>query len=305
MRVSTVSLGKRTLKHGGKSGILPDVRPIFRHNPIRPKTAHEIEEESRIEQGFAEGVPLPKKKGFKFSRMPVEKPVLTVKERIERIDKVHVLAVPDGKQTKEQLWAKQREQLRKQYLKEAYETESKRIEKLEAMQTKKRELDAQEKESKQHKESETAQYTLPTIDSYLSGPIMRPRTPEEQAIVDEKRMLNRKLSELEVMNAKATDLLELYHAAANYITTEEELELAIKDAFELEVGRFESSARLIEDKVSGYANPYVNSKNKEQYIKDVAFGQINGQPGLDMVKDTLSGEAELIRREAQRKLNHN
>lgn len=303
MRFSPVCLGKRTLKYGGKSGVLPEVRPVFRKNPIRPKNEQEIEEASQIEQGYAEGIPLPQRKGFKFSRVPAEKPVLTVKERIARIDERPLANKPESEMTKDELWAVQREKLRREFLKEAYTTESQRIAKLEALEAKKREAEAEEKKKNQHKESEVAQHTLPTIDSYLSGPIMRKRTPAEQAIVDEKRLLNRKTAELEAMNAKATQLLELYHAAANYITTEEELEQAINDAFEVKVGRFESSERLIEDKLFGYANSFANTKTNEQYIKDAAYGEIKGQPGLNTVKDALSGEAELIRREAQRKLN--
>ncbi|GEQ66665.1 hypothetical protein JCM33374_g328 [Metschnikowia sp. JCM 33374] len=304
MRLSPVCLSKRTLKYGGKSGVLPEVRPIFRHNPIRPKTEQEIKDDAQIEQGYAEGIPLPKRKGFKFSRMPAEKPVLTVKERIARVESRPMSDKAETEMTKDELWAVQREKLRRQYLKEAYQTESKRLEKLEALEAKKRQVEEQEKQNKQHKESEVAKHTLPTIDSYLSGPIMRLRTPEEQAVVDEKRLLNRKLSELEVMNAKATQLLELYHSAANFITNEEELDQAIKEAFELKVGRFESSERLIEDKLFGYANSFANTKTNEQYIKDAAYGEIDGQPGLNVVKDALSGDAELIRREAQRKLNH-
>ncbi|KAM9912519.1 hypothetical protein OXX69_002476 [Metschnikowia pulcherrima] len=303
MRCSATSLSKRTLKYGGKSGVLPEVRPIFRHNPIRPKTAEEIEADSHIEQGYAEGIPLPKRKGFKFSRVPAEKPVLTVKERIAKIDERPLSTKPESEMTKKELWAVQRDTLRRQYLKEAYVAESKRIEKMEALEAKRRETEAQEKQNKQHKESEVAQHTLPTIDSYLSGPIMRQRTPQEQALVEQKRTLNRKMAELEAMDAKATQLLELYHSAANYITTEQELEHAIREAFEVQVGRFESSERLIEDKLFGYANSFANTKSNEHYIKDAALGEIKGQPGLDVVKDALSGEAERIRREAQRKLN--
>ena len=52
-------MGRNVLKYGGKSGILPKVRPIFR-KPIRPPTEYEQAKEHSIETGYAEGIPLPK-----------------------------------------------------------------------------------------------------------------------------------------------------------------------------------------------------------------------------------------------------
>lgn len=98
-------------------------------------------------------------------------------------------------------------------------------------------------------------------------------------------------------------MLELYHASANFITTEEELEEAVREAFEVKVGQFESNERLVEDKLFGYSNAYANSKINERMIKDAALGEIDGQPGLETVKDTLSGENEKLRRDAQAELN--
>lgn len=305
MRSTPVSLGKRTLKYGGKSGVLPEVRPIFKRNPIKPKSDHQRHEESRIEQGYADGIPTPKKRGFVFHRKPVEKPVITVEERIKRYIDEKASDVDPSKLTQEELWTHQRDEVRRQHLREAFLAESKRLERLEELEAKKHELEQKHKGEQEHfEESAATKLTLPTIDSYLKGPIMRHRTPEEQAIVNEKRALNRRAIELQTMEEKATDLLNLYHAASSFITTEEELEAAIKDAFEVKVGKFESSERLIEDKLFGFHSTYTNAKSNEKMIRDVAFGVIDGQPGLDTVKETLSGEAEIMRREAQAKLNH-
>lgn len=304
MRSSTVALSKRTIKYGGKSGILPEVRPIFKHNPIRAKTEHEKQEEGHIEQGYAEGIPLPQKQGFTFHRKPVEKPVVTVQERIARIDKSKS-TVDKSKLSGDELWAVQRDEIRKQHLKDAYLAEERRLQRIDELNARVLDAEHKNKDRQEHfQESEATKLTLPTLDSYLKGPIMRPRTAEEQAVLEEKRLLNRKTRELANMESKATELLELYHAAAKFITTEDELETAIRDAFEVKVGRFESSERLIEDKLFGYHNTYANVKSNERMIKDAAFGEIDGQPGLDTVKDTLSGEAEAVRRAAQTKLNH-
>lgn len=305
MRTSAVALSKRSIKYGGKSGILPEVRPIFKKNPIRPKSEHEKLEESHIEQGYAEGIPLPKKKGFTFHRKPVERPVITVEERIQKHIEGGRPKVDKSKLSGDELWAVQRDEIRRQHLKDAYLTEEKRLRRIDELKVKALEAEHKHKDKQEHyQESEATKLTLPTLDSYLKGPIMRPRTSEEQMLLEEKRLLNRKVRELESKEAKATDLLELYHAAGKFITTEEELEVAIRDAFEVKVGRFESSERLIEDKLFGYHNTYANTKSNERMIKDAAFGEIDGQPGLDTVKDTLSGEAEKLRREAQTMLNH-
>lgn len=305
MRSTPVNLGKRTIKYGGKSGILPEVRPIFKRNPIKPKSDHEKHEEAQIEQGYADGIPTPTKKGFVFHRKPIERPVITVEERIKKYIEDRTPDVDQSKLTQEELWTHQRDEVRRQHLKEAFLAESKRLERLEELEAKKHELEQRHKGEQDHfEESAATKLTLPTIDSYLKGPIMRHRTPEEQAIVNEKRTLNRRANELETLENKATDLLNLYHAASNFITTEEELESAIKDAFEVKVGKFESSERLIEDKLFGFHSSYSNAKTNEKLIKDAAFGVIDGQPGLDTVKETLSGEAEIMRREAQAKLNH-
>jgi len=304
MRTSAVALSKRTIKYGGKSGILPEVRPIFKNNPIRAKTEHEKQEEKHIEQGYADGIPLPSKKGFTFHRQPVEKPVITVEERIEK----QIARKPKADKSTlsgDELWAVQRDEIRRQHLKDAYLTEEKRLRRIDELKAKALESDHKHQDELEHfQESEATKLTLPTLDSYLKGPIMRPRTNEEQALLEEKRLLNRKSRELGQLENRATELLELYHAAGKFITTEEELEVAIRDAFEVKVGRFESSERLIEDKLFGFHNTFANTKSTERLVKDVAFGEIDGQPGLDTVKDTLSGEAEKVRRAAQTKLNH-
>lgn len=305
MRCSPVTFSKRALKYGGKSGILPEVRPIFRRNPIKPKSEQQKLEDAKIEQGYAEDIPLPKKEGVVFHRQPVEKPVITVEERIKRNIDDKKPQVDESTLSKDELWALKRDEIRREHLRSAYLAEAKRLERIEELQAKKAEKEKKhQKEDVDYEESRATQLTLPTIDLYLKGPIMRERTEEEEAILHERRTLNRKGMELAKMESKANELLELYHAAGSFITTEEELDNAIREAFEVKVGRFDSSERLIEDKLFGFNHSYANIKATERLIKDAALGEIDGQPGLDTIKDTLSGETEKIRREAQSKLNH-
>lgn len=302
MHPTPLALGKGTLKYGGKSGILPKLRPIFK-NPIMPPPDYVKEKEAKLEQGYAKGVTPPKVDGRRVSRVPKPKKIVPVEElirkRVEREPNVDV-----SKLEGDALWAYKRDQIRKEHLRDAYLTEAKRLEKLEQLKARKHELEEQHKaEDKQHEDSEATKLTLPTIDSYLKGPIMRQRTPEEKAIKEEQRALNRRVEELKVQEARATELLELYHAAGSFITTEEELSEAIREAFEVKVGQFESNEHLVEDKLFGYSNVYANTKTNERAVKDAAFGEIDGQPGLQTVRDTLSGENEKLRRDAQAELN--
>lgn len=302
MRVSAIALGKRTLKYGGKSGILPPVRPVFKGNPIFPKTEAEIEADAQIEQGYADGVPLPRK--VKVERKPSEKAVFSVEERIKQHIDAQVPKVDVSTLSEEEQWHYKKQQMRREYLREAYEKEAERLLRLREMKIAQAKREKQRAQETTYKETEATRLTLPTIDLYLQGPMMRRRTPEEVALVREQREFNRRTNELAVLEKKASKVLELYHAAGNYITTEEELENAVHEAFEVKVGAFESSERLIEDKLFGYSSSYASLKTNEKLIKDQAFGEINGQPGLDTVKETLSGEAEAYRREAQARLNN-
>lgn len=304
MRPSAAAFLRRAAKSGKSSGILPEPRPVFRHNPIRPKTAHEKAEEAKVEQGFAPGVPLPKRKGFTFHRKPVEKPIVPVEERIARIGAKAPQNVDTSKLTPDEAWMVQRDEIRRQHLRDAYLAEAQRLERISELEAKTAFAQNTTKQSNKSPVAEDANLsTLPTLDSYLEGPLMRPRTEEEEVLVAQQRMLNRKTAELETMEARATELLELYHAASKFITTEEELEAAIHEAFEVNVGRFESSERLVEDKLFGLHNSYASAKTAERLVRDAALGEIRGQPGLDAVKGALSGETEEIKRQAQRKLN--
>lgn len=298
-------MGKGNIKFGGKSGVLPRIRPIFRKYPLREKTAEELAEEKKIPQGYSDEVPVPKRKGFEFHRKPPQKPVVTLQERIKRnIDDRRPVGIDESKLSLEEIWDLKRDEVRREFLRDAYLTEARNLEKLE----KKKMQDAERKSAIKNFEetyevSEATKLTLPTIDSYLQQPIMRQRTSEEQDIIEGERALNRKLHELEVKEKQANDLLELYHAAGQFITTEEELENAINDAFEVNVSKFESKQMIVENKLSGYSHAFSNMSANEGLIIDEALGQIDGNPGYNAVKDTLEGHESLLKRQAQVSMN--
>lgn len=297
---------KRTLKYGGKSGILPEIRPVFKKFPIRHRTANEEAEHAKIEQGYAEGVPLPQKKGMTFHRKPIDKPVVGLQERIKRNieDYAPKKEVDESQMSANEIWALKRDEIRRQYLKEAYVVEAKRLEELDALKAK--QAEKQEMTlitSHKVEDSEATKLSLPTIDSYLEGPMMRNRTEEEIMIIQEQRKLNRRLMDLKVAEDKATNLLELYHAADKFITTESELQEAITQAFEIDIGKFENAKLHIEDKLFGRDNAYANIQYNEGLIHDHAFGEINGKPGLQTVRDTISGRAEGLRKSAELAVN--
>lgn len=298
-------MGKRNLKFGGKSGILPKVRPVFKRNPVRPPTAFELAEEAKIEQGYAEGVPLPQKTGITFHRKPVRPEVITVEERIKRnIEAREPANVDESKLTQDEIWQLKRDEIRRLHLKEAYLTEARRLERIEELKAAQREAaEVTQKTDQQYEESQATKLTMPTIESYLKGPLMRERTAEEKALVHEQRLLNRKTRELETSENNATNLLELYHAAAKFITTEEELELAIHDAFEVDVSKFETNQMVIANKLAGYQQAFANIDSSEALVTNQAYGELNGQPGLPLVKDTVDGVMEKLKREARLAVN--
>lgn len=60
---------------------------------------------------------------------------------------------------------------------------------------------------------------------------------------------------------------------------------------------------IIENKLSGYSHAFSNINTNEGLVLDEVLGQVNGQPGLETVKDTLDGEIERLKREAQLAIN--
>lgn len=297
-------MGKGTLKFGGKSGILPRVRPVFKKYPIRPLTPSEKEHFDALDQGYAEGVPVPTHKGQPVAkRHPEPRRVVLVSERIEKtIDSRRSVDSQPQLSSQNDKWAHSRNEMRRDYLKQAYLNEADRLAKADARKEERSQLDRAALSERTYVELDASRLTIPTLDSYLSGPIMRQRTEAEQAAVDELRTRNRLQQEYDVKQRKAQHLLELYHAAQNFITTEAELEHAIEEAFEVNFSKHDSARYTVEDRLSMLIKPGL-AESSERLVSDHILGEIDGRPGVEVVKDTLSGELQRLRREAVIKLN--
>lgn len=293
-------MGKGALKYGGKSGILPRLRPIFK-TPIIEPSEHQKAKEAEIEQGYAKDVPLPQKKGFKFHRKAEPKPIISVEERIRNTIENRRPVVDINELSDEEKWTYQVGEIRRNHLKDLYLKEYERLQKLNELENKRieKEKAAINKKNQIALETDATKLTLPTIESYLHEPLMRHRTSEEQAILEEKRLLNRKVNELEYQERKATDLLDLYHAAGNYITTIEQLDKAIVDAFEIKLNKFDLAYQQVREKLSGFRDSVMVASENDNMILDAARGEINGKPGLDIVRDTIDGQIDKLRHEAE------
>lgn len=295
-------MGKGNLRFGGKSGILPKPRPIFKRNPIRLPTESELQQEAQAEQGYVEGIPEPVKAGFKFPRAPVSKPVVTVQERIAKtIDEqaAKVANIDTSKLSQDEIWQLKKDEIRRAHLRDAYLIEEKRLARIDELKAKQEAKQREEKAlEKVYEESTATKLTLPTIDSYLKGPLVRRRTAEEEEILHEQRVLNRMQADLKYRERKAIDVLDLYHAASQFITTEKELEQAITDAFEVNVDNFDKEME-VEAKLAGRTYAISHQLKNEAIIIDHALGELNGQAGLESIENALDGELEKLRMKAQ------
>lgn len=289
MHSTPVVFSRRALKLGVKSGVLP--RPRFMIKKNRVKSIQELKEDSKIEQGYADGIPTPIIRGKSYSREP--KSHTAAVDAIIEQSKLEPQSVESSKMIKlqqEPWWSGLNEEEKRKHLNEVLHSKplNHSNEEVEDRRIKKNSLDS----------------LLPTLAAYLDGPLMRPRTAEEQARKDEQRAMNLRKSELEKTEKKYSNLLALYHAAGDFITTEEELEAAIGDAFEVNVVNFESNERMVRDKLSGNGSAYVDVKDNDRFIKDTAYGEIRGNPGLETVRDILSGESENHKKAARAELSH-
>ena len=121
--------------------------------------------------------------------------------------------------------AYKRQYYRAQFLKDAYLQEEKRLNRIDELKEKvhqqnlERQARLQQEEKLEHQNKNIE--GLPTMQALLDKGMMRRRTKEEIELLKEQRNLNRKLKELQDKENQAQKVLELYHAAANFITTKE------------------------------------------------------------------------------------
>ncbi|OBA18537.1 uncharacterized protein OGAPODRAFT_22776 [Ogataea polymorpha] len=191
-------------------------------------------------------------------------------------------------------------ELRRKYLAESYKTEVSRLERLEAQERRRAEEQAKvEQAAREYKASHAEVYTMPTVESYLEGPFIRPRTEEEKEELRLKREANRRARELEHKQAQAVKLLELYNAAANFAVTDEKLKEMVDSAFS------DRKLQAVKDMLSVDLSGLGSQPSPGEFDKTVAeviLGTVNKGPSLDTVEDTLSGFNERILETAQTKM---
>lgn len=270
-------MGKAVAKYGYKSGILPVTRNILK----KPTTMQlDLIAKSKAPkpkgsqgEGYADGVQHP----VGSRRSP---------PKVEFIDVKHLIEKTVPKTTKEiQIHtAKQRDrleraQLRQRYLTEAFQNEESRILKRDELIKKKKEIEKleHERELKLINQKKSSDLTIPSLEHIINQPIMRQRTPEEKKLLDMKRKYNRDLVEYKAKETKLRKLLELYYVSDEFIVTEEQLMKKLDNLIPLRKLSMSEETR---------------KTNIENKLGDELFGSINGKPGLPVIKEYLSNEAE-------------
>ncbi|KAH3672402.1 hypothetical protein WICMUC_004238 [Wickerhamomyces mucosus] len=266
-------MGKGAAKFGYKSGTLPEVRQIFK-NPIKP-----IVRPKNPNTGYADGIQHPKG----TSR---EQPLPTVKTVEELISKTvqEPKQIPDLTKLNEiQKEKVTKSTLRREYYRTILKKEESKLNKKEESQQKK---DLKSVNEKKSQNAESIELTLPTIESYLQGPIMRQRTPEETEILKAKREVNRLNTELIGKTNRATNLLELYYASEKFIINEKELEEAISVAFS--------------SKHFNLPDPENRTVQHTSKFVDSLFNTIKGEPDLNQIHEKITGKADSFRQEVEK-----
>jgi hypothetical protein len=254
-------------KFGGKSGVLPEVRQIFKQ-PIKP-----VVRPANPNVGYAEGVEHPE--GISREQpLPTVRTVSglikdTVKDPKSIPDLITLNELQKEKVTKAAL--------RRQYYVDSLKKEERRLSYTEQKKAQREAEEKRIKEESKYEMSESTKLTLPTISKLLEGPLMRERTEEEKQLLQAKREANRLDQELRGKENRADDLLDVYYAAENFIVTEEDLKAAIEDAF--------TTSSLSTVFTGTHAN-----RSHNPALLDALFGTIKSKPGLVEVEEQITGE---------------
>lgn len=283
-------MGKGALKFGGKSGILPKPKDIFKQ-PYK----HQVYKKP-ANSGYAEGILHPKNVTREYVPPKAVTPETLLRksaaEPAKKVTEAELAKMPISQQFKIK-----NAEMRRKYLKEAYQTEVERLERREhAIKQAKIEEEKIAAESANHKASKAEIFTSPTIESYLEGPLVRPRTEEETELLRLKRESNRLQTKLEVDSERATKLLQLYNASANFAITEEKLEKLVDAAFDSKADQtWNNIASATPNKISAVKNDVTF----DYALVDVVLDNVNTGPGYDAVSDYLDGFTDDIRELAQ------
>lgn len=282
-------MGNRALRFGGKSGILPKPRQIFKQ-PFK----HEVYQKEP-DTGYAEGVAHPPG----ISRDVIRPKVFTPEDRLAK-----TVAKPKKQYNEDELaqlaesrrYKIKNASLRRQYLKESYEHEVKRLEKVDARKAEAAEKKEQiEREAEQHEQSWAELYTIPTVEQYLKGPLVRPRTDEEKEALALKRKANRLSQQMLTKQKKAQRLLELYNASSEFAITESKLETMVNDAFS---ERKLQEAQTMRSTGINRIGKEPTTMSFDNSLKEIILGTVNQGPTYEVVEDTLSGFTQEIYEDA-------
>lgn len=273
-------MGKGVIKYGGKSGLLPKPKEIFKQ-PYK----HQVYKKSG-DSGYAEGILHPKNITRDYILPKVSTPEQLLKksahEPVKKYSSEEISKMPILQQFKIK-----NAEMRRQYLKESYQTEVKRLERVDQFEEQKKlEEEKIKAEKAQHTQSRAEFYTSPTIESYLEGPLVRPRTDEENEVLRLKRESNRLQTKFNIDSAKASNLLELYNGAVNFAITEEKLEKMVDAAFD---SKADDTWKQITASNPSKISAVKNFGRFNDELVDIVVDNVNNGPGYNSVEDYLSG----------------
>lgn len=279
-------MGKRAIQFGGKSGLLPKPKEIFKQ-PYK----HQVYKKP-ADSGYAEGILHPKKITRDYILPKVFTPEQLLKKSAQEPNKKFTEEEISKMPISQQFKIKNAE-MRRKFLKESYEKEVKRLEKIEKFEEQlKIEEEKLKAEKEKHTQSKAEFFTLPTIESYLKGPLVRPRTEEEEETLKIKKESNRLQTKLNADIQKASNLFELYNASINFAITEEKLEKMVDSAFD---NKADLVWEGISSSVPNKINAIKNNVTFDSALVDIVLDNVNKGPGFEAVEDYLNGFTDDIK----------
>ncbi|QPG74099.1 hypothetical protein FOA43_001420 [Brettanomyces nanus] len=273
-------MGKGALKFGGKSGILPKPRQIFKQ-PYKHQVYVKAED-----TGYVDGIIHPKGTTRNLIRPKVFTPEQRLKKTAAKPKKLYSREDVDHMPEAQRFKIKNAE-IRRQFLKESYEGEVKRLEKREEYQKK---MSGERKkiaeEAQRLEKSKAELYTVPTVESYLEGPLIKPRSEEDKEALKLKRKANRLAQEMKVKEERSIKLMELYNASSDFAITESKLHLLVDEAFsERKLKEINKLLNISPDRLGTMPTTI----DFESSLKDIILGNVNKGPSYEVVQDTMSG----------------
>lgn len=284
---------KPIARYGFKSGVLPKPRQIVE----ALKTPAELKQAAKENVGFVDPELVPRGVA---AHVPL-------KDRVPASYTIANSAKAQGEnpQKKRAEWKSLNASIRRKYLTDSLLTQE--AEEVRIMQRREKTLEverhAQLELQKQATRSKATTLTLPTIQSFLSSKnqLVMPRTRQEKELLHAKRKANRKALELQSLETKASNLLEVYQSAGSFIVNEQQLEAAIQQAFSPKVphARYYTAGSHIPslgdlsrqfDISLGGASKQPGVTEAQTNLTKSLFGiTSNNNPGLGEVEDAISG----------------